>query len=246
MTVKSAGNDIVALELIDKERSERPAFYSKILSTDEQALYKRKESGEMPFEIYLWLLWSIKESVYKYKKRSSPGLSFCPAKIIVQHIDPPSGPSPAISPGPWDIDSYEGDELYEGRILFGSEVFYSRSMIHKEWIATVAGDDNRFEGISWGVKMIGRAEYEHQSASVREFVLAKLELLSPGHDWQITKNQVGCPILVKSGAPLNIPLSLAHHDRYVAYSFPSGHPQFSSPHPQSPVPHQRLQRMTGT
>ena len=65
----STGNDIVALGLINKQRTCEPRFYSKILSASEQALYHQSEFTALPFEHYVWLLWSVKESTYKFLKR---------------------------------------------------------------------------------------------------------------------------------------------------------------------------------
>ena len=62
----SAGNDIAALAKVNKERIPQPRFYSKILSDSERALYHQPQLTILPFENYVWLLWSVKESVYKY------------------------------------------------------------------------------------------------------------------------------------------------------------------------------------
>ncbi|HMH23362.1 MAG TPA: 4'-phosphopantetheinyl transferase superfamily protein [Puia sp.] len=230
----SAGNDIVALEIIDRQRSSQPAFYSKILSAGEQALYRQEDLKEMFFDLFLWLLWSVKESVYKYKKRTSPSLSFCPAKIILQSIDLPSGRSLTDFTGRrWENTGYEEDEFYKGIILFGSEIFYSRSIIHRQLISTVVSSDRSFEGILWGLEMIDQPGYERQSAAVRAFALSKLERIAPGHDWQIIKSPVGYPIVLQGGRETDIPLSLAHHGRFVGYSFLSV-PFLSSPSQPAP------------
>ncbi len=84
--MKSAGNDIVALRCIDIQRTGQFRFYSKILSTSEQTLYHQPLLADMPFENYVWLLWSVKESVYKFLKRSIPDLIFSPTKICIQEI----------------------------------------------------------------------------------------------------------------------------------------------------------------
>ena len=229
--MSSAGNDIVALKAIDRLRTSHRRFYSKILSDAEQSLYRRQAGMEMPFENFVWLLWSIKESVYKYLKRSIPDLVFSPTKIIVRNIDLPGRPAGPLHSSPvakpesvpqWESRN-EGscEELYKGVVLFDSQSFHFQSKIHPEFIATVVNDTDSFENIWWGIKRIGHSDYESQSVSVRYFVLNKLNIiLKDGKsDLRIGKNRLGYPVVLKGEEEMNIPVSLAHHDHFVAYSF---------------------------
>ena len=85
----STGNDIIGLKIINPQLTKQERFYSKILSFSEIELYYRKASATIPLENFIWLVWSIKESVYKYQKRNFPDLLFSPGKIIIQTIDFP-------------------------------------------------------------------------------------------------------------------------------------------------------------
>lgn len=226
--MKSAGNDIVALQCINKQRTNNFRFYSKILSVSEQALYYQLRFAEMPFEKFVWLLWSIKESVYKYQKRIVPGLVFSPAKIIIQGIDPPC-PHIATSFGSrqWENNNNEScEELYKGVIIFGADIFYSRSKIHDELISTVVSNDENFENTWWGIKSIDHTAHENQSKAVREFILQRLNSILPGghDDFHIEKNPLGCPVVIMGAMEMNIPVSLAHHDNFIAYSLLLEHP----------------------
>jgi len=205
--VSSTGNDIVALTAVNQQRTHHSRFYSKILSEAERALYDRQPPAEMLFENFVWLLWSVKESVYKYLKRTEPGLVFSPTRIIIQYIDaPPSG---------------EG--LYKGKALFGPHSLYFQSVLYPEFIATVAGNNESFTNIGWGIRSISQSNYDHQSSAVRTFALDHLHRLVPGighrEDLRIEKNGQGCPILYKGAEELNIPLSLAHHGHFISWSF---------------------------
>jgi len=60
------GNDIVSLQAINRTRTRQPRFYSKILADSELTLYKEGGFAAIPFEIFVWLCWSIKESAFKY------------------------------------------------------------------------------------------------------------------------------------------------------------------------------------
>src|SRR5437879_4917257 len=87
----STGNDIVALKAINIARTKQYNFYKKVISVSEKDLYDRQFSDKIPFENFIWLLWSVKESVYKYLQRITPQLVFSPARIIISQIHLPSG-----------------------------------------------------------------------------------------------------------------------------------------------------------
>ena len=226
--MKSTGNDIVALNVINRLRTNQYNFYSKILSVSEEALYSRPGFAQMPFEEFVWLLWSVKESVYKYQKRIVPGLVFSPAKIIIQRIDPPFRQALKSFGGiQWESNKNESsEELFKGVIICGSYIFYSRSKIHDELISTVVSNDKHFENTRWGIKSIEDTAYKNQSKAVRAFVLEKLNSLLVGgyENLSISKNRQGCPVVLKGAMEMNIPVSLAHHDHFIAYSFLLRHP----------------------
>lgn len=221
--MSSTGNDIIALKAVDKQRMNHIRFYSKILSDSEQAIYYRRELTEMPFENFVWLLWSVKESVYKYLKRKAPGLVFSPTKIIIQRIDPPYGrPVTKFEGTQWESSNTGScEEFYKGIALFESRIFYFRSKIHAELISTVVNDDENFENIWWGIKLIDHPGYNNQSIAVRAFVLNKLNFLFSGDkdNLHIEKSPLGYPIVLKGAEEMKIPVSLAHHDHFIAYSF---------------------------
>src|SRR5215469_9103806 len=85
----SAGNDIVSFSAINSARTKQQRFYSKILTTAEENIYRQPGFASIPFENFVWLLWSVKESAYKYLKRANPALIFTPVKFIVRQLDAP-------------------------------------------------------------------------------------------------------------------------------------------------------------
>ncbi len=197
----SAGNDIVALGAIDRQRTIQPRFYSKILSLPEKELYSRPGLSEMPFEHFVWLLWSIKESVYKYCRRIEPALIFSPSGIVV-----------------WQLD---GTPFYKAVVHSGPAILYSRSTVQDDHISTVVSVDEQFEGVWSGMASIDRADRASQSASVRTLILDKLSSLLPLEEGslRIEKNPHGCPVVYSGDKELEIPVSLAHHGPFIAYSF---------------------------
>ncbi|MDB5116827.1 MAG: 4-phosphopantetheinyl transferase superfamily protein [Mucilaginibacter sp.] len=213
--MKSAGNDIVALQLINRERTCHPVFYSKFITDIELDLYSRSDA--MPFENFIWLLWSVKESVYKYLKRGDAALVFSPSKIQVQNID--------LSD--YHFNSFfEYNELestssnfYSGSILCDGYLLYFQSLIQSEFIATVVNGQESFNHVYWGVQPIASDNYTDQSKAVRTFALTKLAGLFPDYKLQFKKSPVGYPVLLNESTEMDIPVSFAHHGNYVAYSF---------------------------
>jgi phosphopantetheinyl transferase (holo-ACP synthase) len=215
--VKSAGNDIVALSAIDIRRTITPAFYLKIISVSEQELYNNLEA--LSFQNFIWLLWSVKESVYKYLQRINPGLIFSPTKIIVQNMAvPPNSSLQALTNNVWESDNTD-EGFYAGEVFYGGERLYFRSKINTEMIATAVNHTAGFENVYWGIKSIGAADRDRQSKQVREFVLKKLMPVLAIEDLRIEKTPAGCPVLMKDRQQLTIPVSLAHHGYFIAYSF---------------------------
>jgi phosphopantetheinyl transferase (holo-ACP synthase) len=221
--VISTGNDIIALKTINPQRTKQERFYSKILSFSELELYYHKDYAAMPFENFVWLLWSIKESVYKYQKRNIPGLVFSPGKIIIQSIDfPKSSTVTKFGNVQYERTSFCEEEFYNCTVCFGREIFYSRSKIHDELIYTVVNNNEKFENIWWGIKFIGHTDHENQSKAVRSFVLNKLNSVFPNDNLTIKKSATGYPLLLKGTKEINIPVSFTHHGHFVAYSFVLG------------------------
>jgi hypothetical protein len=210
--IASTGNDIVDLAATDPRRTGSYRFYSRILSGEEVALYDAPALGELAFDRYVWLLWSIKESVYKYTSRTDTGLVFAPLTIPILHIDPPSG-----------------DGFYKSMVIYGSEILYSRSIITDRLIVTVVSGDENFDHTWWGFRSIDDAGHVAQSASVRTFALGKLATALSRADLKIEKTTAGYPVVLDGNGLLDISLSLAHHGHFVAYSYylPPGPPPAS-------------------
>ncbi|HEY4288568.1 MAG TPA: 4'-phosphopantetheinyl transferase superfamily protein [Puia sp.] len=193
----SIGNDIIALDIIDAGRTIQPVFYSRILDPAEVGLYA--EFSSLPFEQYVWLLWSIKESVYKCIKRTQPEFRFSPRKIVVREID--------------------RSDTYRSLVHFNSTPFYAESQVNEKFISTLATNDDGFEKVCWDVRQIAQTDHESQSKGVRSFVLHRLQSFFPGDELQIEKAEAGYPVLVKNSTPTNLPISFSHHHNLVSYSF---------------------------
>jgi phosphopantetheinyl transferase (holo-ACP synthase) len=193
----SAGNDIIALIETDNDRTSRHRFYSRILTPEELLLFP---APKLPFSVFVWLMWSIKESVYKYVSRADPGLHFAPLKIPVRGL--------RIC-----------EDHYEGIICYGGLTMFSRSFLWDKVIMTVVSACEDFSNVRWGMEVIGTPDYTTQSALVRKFALQSLSTDLPGAALRIIKTPDGAPELWDGERSLDIPLSLAHHGPYVAWSY---------------------------
>jgi phosphopantetheinyl transferase len=217
MTI-SAGNDIVDLQAIDTARTSDPWFYSKFITGPETELRSLPQLADMPTAYFVWLLWSVKESVYKFEQRHNPGLVFSPSKIIVGHITPALSMADATNE-PIEGKGFDRQPCYNSIIAFNQNTFYSRSVITSSFIVTVVNNSDNFENMYWGVKPIDDSSPAHQSIQVREFILKKLDTFFESNQLNIIKTPSGCPILHDGLAETTIPVSLAHHGQYVAYAF---------------------------
>ena len=217
----SIGNDIVALHMIDPGRSQFPGFYAKILAPSEAALHQ----PPLSFPVFLWTLWSIKESVYKFVRRHEPDLIFGPTKIVVEIFLPiappavlPDAPSEsaaaAARPVPPAVSS-----VFQSRVRFRDAFFHTRSHIFPDCISTVVSSTDDFTDVRWGLRRTSDASSVAESAAVRKYFLEELYLLYPDSIWALDKSPAGYPILLRDNQPSEIPVSFAHHGGIVGYAY---------------------------
>lgn len=214
----SAGNDVVSLAAIDITRTNQHKFYSKILSAAEIRLYNEFSLAQIPFEIFVWLLWSIKESAYKFLQRHNPGLLFTPVRFVVTDL---------LLPADYFIYTFNSSILegisfrktshIRSTLKFSNELLYACSIVHKEFIHTVANSGDDFENMLWGVKKIDSDDSYVQSAEARSFLLERANKVYRD-SFRVEKNESGCPVILSEGSDYLIPVSLSHHGRFVGYS----------------------------
>jgi phosphopantetheinyl transferase (holo-ACP synthase) len=217
--IRGTGNDIVALKAIDVARTHLPGFYSKILTPPEKSIYDDQVKDGFPFELFVWLLWSIKESVYKFLKSGNPSLVFSPSKILIRELDYPAEFVSKDLAAETERCNFDDKLSFKCIVKFGDQVLYSRSIISSEYIFSVVNGEYDFRNTYWGIKRIDSSEPAHQSEAARAFLLNKLNQFFPAEQLQITKDKNNIPFLVNSSEKMPVPVSIAHHDKYIAYSF---------------------------
>jgi phosphopantetheinyl transferase (holo-ACP synthase) len=205
--VISAGNDIVALKAVDQQRTLLPAFYSKFITTAELALH---EHSALPFSAFVWLLWSVKESAYKYSKRGDADLIFSPSKIIVEQLTEAN----QVGEDQFKCD-LPIDACYIGIVTMGESIIYFKSVVNNDFVATVILNG----AVYWEVGQIAAKDYQSQAVAVRKLAMAALKQLFSSTDLHFSKHSLGYPLVYDGATLSNVPLSFSHHDRYVSYSF---------------------------
>ena len=218
----SAGNDIVSLTATNVIRTKSPAFYSKIISPAEKMLFETLDQEVLPFDRFVWLLWSVKESAYKYLQRLDAGIVFTPVKFEVRSITIPSAYSYTAS-GAEEINGrgFAETKTFNAEVIFAGKKLFSRIIIHHEFVSSVVNHNDDFEAVYWGIKRIDDTSYKHQSAAVRGFALNCFREISGLQHLAICKNKDDVPVLMNDNDLLETPISLSHHERWVAFSFQS-------------------------
>jgi len=216
----SAGNDVVSLTAIDAARTNQHKFYSKILSDSEIPLYNELSLAGIPFENFVWLLWSIKESAYKFLQRFDAALIFTPVKFVVESLRVPLGNFVNNFNGIVLEDTgFENHVAVTGVVKFEMTALHSCSLLYDDLISTVVNDSNNFQRTCWGFKSIDDPSPENQSKEVRLFLIERLTKVYGDLDLKVEKNENGCPVLLKANDKMNIPVSLSHHESIIGYSF---------------------------
>lgn len=212
--MSSIGNDIVALDQTHAHRTIQKRFYSKILTPDEVSLFNNPDF-DTSFQSFVWLCWSIKESVYKLIKRQQPEAEFSPTKITVTKIKKPQKQT-CINAEKHEGIAFQDDECFCCEVLYNQHYYYTRSLENNHFIFTVANNKDCFAKVFWGIQTIGNDSYTLQTQTIRAFVLERLQQQFKKEDLQIKKAESGFPFIVPYH---DIPLSFTHHGNFVGYSF---------------------------
>jgi phosphopantetheinyl transferase (holo-ACP synthase) len=215
----STGNDIVSLKGINVTRTLQPNFYSKILAPSETALHSEPRFAAIPFEVFVWLLWSIKESAFKFLQRINPDVIFTPVKFEVKEFYMPEG----FKLIDFDLTEltaigFDDFEAISATVHFENNICYSKSLVYKNLVSTVVSINKNCSETHWGIKQIDNYDMEIQSSKVRAFAINGLQIVLNDNMVTITKNKHQIPVAIQNQAKA-IPISLSHHENWVAYSF---------------------------
>jgi len=210
------GNDIIDLQHIDVSRTNNPAFYSKFLANTEHRLYEQLDT-HLPFEHFAWLLWSVKESVYKCIQRHQPDAVFSPVNTLVTDITFTS-PFTSRLAFPSHQKGFPS-ACFKSLVHCQNQTYQARSFIYNnKLIYTIALNNDDFEHMRWGIDKIETTDADSQSAAVRKLLLSNLASLFPSAELAVIKHPSGYPYISINKTTANLPCSLSHHGAYVAYA----------------------------
>ncbi|PKD16048.1 hypothetical protein APR41_09630 [Salegentibacter salinarum] len=179
------GNDIIDLNLIRAQSNwQRKGFLQKLFSEEEQTFIQNSEDPELN----VWLLWSMKEAVYKAVQRKYTLKRFYnPKQFISEQIK--------INPG-----------KARGVVCYKEDVFVINSILFPNMIHTSTGN-TEFSLISENKNSRFRLLQK-----IAEHKDIRLEYLN------ISKDREGIPFVSYRGDNLQIPFSLSHHGNFSAYA----------------------------
>lgn len=189
------GNDIVDLQYASWQSNwQRRGFLNKLFTEEEQFYISNSKDK---FKT-VWLLWSMKESVYKAYLQKYQSPFFAPKKLkcnLLSHTN--------------------------GEVFIDGEIFLTNSKITKNFIHTIAVLEKKYQNHFSDIFKVVDGTYNNQHRVTHEklkFALAS-ELKISLYKLKIKKNIFGIPQLFKGNMKLPTSLSLTHHGSFGAFCF---------------------------
>ena len=189
------GNDIIDLcssTLGNSQRQQR--YLDKIATQAEQSLIKALGSEDR----WIWLLWSIKESVYKIIVRREKKIRFAPKSIVIKAIS---------SEGGFYLASVEYQDLR----------FDTSSELTKSYIHTIASDLT-ISIVDIYSEIIEIDNSQNSSEQIRQSIITYIQsiLKAPETDYRIITDDLRIPRLYIDGEEKGW-ISISHDGGYGAF-----------------------------
>lgn len=179
------GNDVVDLHLAHRESNwQRPRFLQKLYTAEEQKLILNFHKPEF----MVWMLWSMKESVYKATQREfrlSPKFNAVQFKCL-------------------ELEFNNGTASAE--VCFNLDRYETKSVFSTNYIHTYTANARFIELIKTS---------EIKSVLCQKIALEKG--LKPEH-LAIRKDRFGIPFCTYFGVPQKIDFSLSQHGTYSSFA----------------------------
>ena len=189
------GNDIVDLSIYQASpRSKNQRYIQKVLTDKELAL----RPHWLDSEVFLWTLWSAKESVYKIVGRNKQ-LVFKPKQFECIAVQFNNQSNLILS------------------VRYNEHIFTAQSEINKYYVHTSAAiDSNIVNQLYSSIIRTDKTVPQQQSSDIRQELLKYLKL----NGWQhldlkdFSTNPFGAPFLKNH----NLPFSISHHGNWSAFT----------------------------
>ena len=178
------GNDIVDLNIAGEESDwRRKGYLDKVFNQSEQNLIKCSTNPDL----LVWILWSIKESVYKANFRITHYWEFAPAKIKVENFEITG--ETAVAEANYHDNKY------------GVKTAISNFFVHS--IALI--DPSRFSEIKIVELKTNSRDY---TALLNDRKIIK-------NNEFVVKNKEGIPNIATKEENYKFPVSISHHGDYL-------------------------------
>lgn len=190
------GNDIVDLAQARRESNwRRRGYLDKVFTLHEQQLIRTAPNPDQ----LVWLLWSMKESVYKLVVRRSQNRVFAPCKIACDFAGPVS-------------DCTTGIAYYDG-------LYHTTSTITTHYISTIAFVAHEKPAYSHVILSFETTDFRTHHDLIRAKISQQAALLFDVTEPEIhlSKDNIGAPALSVRGNPER-PISISHHGHFGAFA----------------------------
>lgn len=192
------GNDIVDLTTSVIGQGERRLRYLEKILTENEIQILDSLGNE---DKWIWLLWSIKESVYKIIHRSERKMKYVPKSIQCIEV------------------CFISHEEYYSKVVYNGAMYIAKSLMHDDYISTVAtADSEDMDKIYHESFPIPKDDNqsEYLDNKVRVFYS---NLINPGRkNLTIKRDKNGIPHLVYDEQEIGY-LSFSHHGQFGAFAF---------------------------
>ena len=179
------GNDIIDLEAAKKESNwRRNGYLEKIFTPKEQELILTSLTPD----VMVWVLWSMKEAVYKAEFRRTLKYEYAPLKVRCLRME-------------------ESDSSLRAILIYNEIEYFANTKIFSDSLHTIAC---RWKDDFSSLKSIEIENYSNNYL----LDLRKNNLISD-KEW-IIKNNFGIPNLIDFKKDKVYPLSISHHGRFFA------------------------------
>lgn len=190
------GNDIVDLKCAQIESNwQRPGFFEKIFTSKEVNFIQDSSNPES----IVWLLWSIKESVYKIVSKMEGRRFFAPKKIACEAL------------------SLEFLQKSTSIASYKMHSFIISSTLTDDFIHSIARvepiHNDVYSNLFYAEKQKQSIELRRQSIAAYSSII-KIEPM----ELSIKKDKTGAPYFLYRNMPQAADLSFSHHGNYAAYA----------------------------
>ena len=113
---------------------DKPGFTPKLLWIPEKSLYDEALSSFLSLEHFVWLAWSVKESVYKFLQRNEPKLVFSPSHVVIPQLTSSFAQLKYIFNGWEESLGFDDCLAHSGSVRTVDRSFFFRSIFTRDFI----------------------------------------------------------------------------------------------------------------